>query len=103
MGKKMSRFATEEERREDNAQLDHERKRQMTDDEMAWLIEVIQKGLDEGDERIGTGAKILVKTLRKNVQKAKEDNRRWFNRDMKRFGKSSRRLWSWWEITAMSM
>ena len=103
MDKKMSRFATEEERREDNAQLEHERKRQLTDDEMSWLIEVIQKGLDEGDERIGTGAKILVKTLRKNVQTTKEENRRWFNSDMKRFGKSSRRLWSWWQVDAMSM
>ena len=103
MSQKMSRFATEEERREDNAQLDHERKRQMTDDEMTWLIEVIQKGLDEGDERIGTGAKILVKTLRKKVQRSKEEKRRWFNSDMKRFGKTKRRLWSWWEITAMAM
>ena len=99
----MSRFATEEERREDNVQLDHERKRQMTDEEMAWLIEVIQKGLDEGDERIGSGAKILVKTLRKNVQKDKENRRRWFKSDMKRFGKSSRRQWSFWEVSAMSM
>lgn len=75
----------------------------MTDEEMAWLIDTLQKGLDQGDERIGRGARKLVKTLRKNVQKETESRRRWFNSDMKRFGKTSRRLWTKWRITAMGM
>jgi hypothetical protein len=88
---------------EDALQLEKERSRLLSDDEMAWLIEVLQKGLESGDNRIGTGAKRLVKQLKKDVQKEDESRRRYYNSDMKRFGKSSRRLWSQWRIYAMGM
>ena len=106
MGKEMSSrnsHLTAEERREDALQEREERDRMITDDEMDWIVETLQRGLDEGDGRISTGATKLVKQLRNRIKRQQESRRMWFNRDVKRKGFSDRRMWSKWEISAMAM
>lgn len=83
--------------------MQEERERMITDDEMDWIVETLQRGLDEGDERISTGATKLVKQLRKRIKQDQESRRMWFNRDVKRKGFSTRRMWSKWRVTAMAM